>query len=89
MASDEIRSTLRTFLGGFIRAKQFTDADNIFKSGFVNSLFVMQLILYVESTYGLTVENEDMDIANFCSIDALTQFISAKIGAQPAVEADS
>lgn len=78
MESTQISAALRDFIGGFVRGGDFSDEENIFKAGFVNSLFVMQLILYVESAFSIAVENEDMDIANFCSVVALTRFVLAK-----------
>lgn len=80
MNSSQIRASLRQFLENYVRAPDFGDSQDIFRSGFVNSLFAMQLVLHVEGSFGITVENEDMDIANFSSVDALTRFVSAKLG---------
>lgn len=84
MSPSQIRASLRQFLANYVRTTDFSDDQDIFKSGFVNSLFAMQLVLHVESTFGITVENEDMDIANFNSIDALTRFVGKKLGADVA-----
>jgi methoxymalonate biosynthesis acyl carrier protein len=75
----EIRETIRSFIGGFIRARNFKDSDNIFEAGFINSLFVMQLILFVEKKFSLAVEDTDLNIANFSSVDALSSFVSGKL----------
>ncbi len=85
MESTQISAALRDFIGGFVRNGDFSNEENIFKAGFVNSLFVMQLILYVENAFSVAVENEDMDIANFCSVAALTRFVLAKQGVESAV----
>jgi acyl carrier protein len=77
----DIRASLRLFLSKYIRASDFADSQNIFASGYVNSLFAMQLVLHVEGAFGITVENEDMDIANFSSVDALARFVGHKLGA--------
>lgn len=57
------------------------DGDDIFSLGLVDSLFAMQLVLFVEQEFEIHVENEDLDINNFCSVDAINKFVSAK---QPA-----
>jgi len=80
-SSSQIRTSLRQFLANYIRTQDFDDSQDIFKSGYVNSLFAMQLVLHVEGSFGITVENEDMDIANFNSVDALTRFVGSKLGA--------
>ena len=79
----QIRESLRRFLGQFVPVRLLADADNIFSSGFVGSLFAMQLVLYVENTFGIAVEGVDLNIANFRSIDALCAFVSAKQGRAP------
>jgi methoxymalonate biosynthesis acyl carrier protein len=76
----QIRASLRLFLANYVRSPDFGDSEDIFKSGYVNSLFAMQLVLHVENTFGIAVGNEDMDIANFNSVDALTRFVGSKLG---------
>ena len=74
----EISVTLRAFIAKFVRARQFGDSENIFESGYVNSLFVMQLILFIEKEFALAVANEDLELANFSSVDAMTAFVLRK-----------
>ena len=81
MKAIDIREAIRSFVSGFIRTKELKDSDNIFDLGFVNSLFVMQLILFVEKHFSLSVENKDLNIDNFNSIDALSNFVSNKLNA--------
>jgi methoxymalonate biosynthesis acyl carrier protein len=52
--------------------------DNFFELGFVNSLFAMQLVSFVESEFKIQVENEDLDLNNFNSVDNLAAFVSKK-----------
>ena len=52
--------------------------EDYFASGRVNSLFALQLVLFVERRFGLVVEPEDLDLANFRSITAIASFIAAK-----------
>ena len=56
----------------------FLDSDNIFELGYVNSLFAMKLLNFVEQEFDFTVENEEMDIQNFSSVDAITQLVEKK-----------
>jgi acyl carrier protein len=58
---------------------EFTDSDNIFELGFVNSLFAMKLVSYVENSYKIKVENADLRLDNFNSVDNIVKFISSKI----------
>lgn len=78
---DEIRQKVRDFVTRFVRGHDLQDGDDIFATGFVNSMFAMQLVQFVEATFGITVESEDMEIDNFRSVDAITAFVTRKTGA--------
>jgi acyl carrier protein len=69
---------IRRFLCGFFRTDELRNQDDIFALGFVNSLFGMQLVLYIEQEFNLTVEDEDLEIENFNTIDHIDEFISRK-----------
>lgn len=52
------------------------DADqDIFQLGFVNSLFAMELVMFVEKTFGVTIANDDLRIENFRSADAMAELV--------------
>lgn len=74
---DEIQSKIKAFLGKYIR-KQYRDDDHLFELGLVNSLFAMQLVNFLEKTFELSVENEDLEIQNFQSVQAICRFVERK-----------
>lgn len=78
------REQTRGFLRQMIRIQQLRDADDIFALGFVNSLFAMQLIAWIERTFEVKVEDEDLEIANFNSVDAIANFVGRKRASRPA-----
>lgn len=75
---DEYKVKIRPFLLQYIRNPDLKDEDDIFAEGYVNSLFAMQLVLFVEKTFNIQIENEDLSIDNFQSINALVDLISSK-----------
>ena len=77
---NEVKTQMRTFLGRFARNRELGDDDDIFAMGFVNSLFAMELVLFTEKTFGITIEQEDMDFDNFRSLNAIAQLIERKNG---------
>jgi acyl carrier protein len=76
--AESIRETTLAFLEKFIHT-DVEDDEDLFASGLVNSLFAMQLVLFVEKEFNIQVENQDLDIANFRSVNAITSFIQNKI----------
>jgi len=69
------------FLGQFITDTDIDPDLNLFESGLVTSLFAMQLLLYVEQEFAIQVTNEDLDVKNFHSLNAVTDFVMRKIAA--------
>ena len=72
------KQVLRDFVGRFMRGRELRDDEDIFATGYVNSMFAMQLVQFVEQAFEVTVEGDDLDIDNFRSIDALAGFVQRK-----------
>jgi acyl carrier protein len=75
---DELKIKIREFLGKYIR-QSFEDHDHLFERGLVNSLFAMQLVTHLEKAYQIEVDNEDLEIDNFKSVNAICSFIATKL----------
>jgi acyl carrier protein len=78
MSDHNIHQTILTFLEQFIDV-DVADDEDLFASGLVNSLFAMQLVLFVEKEFSIKVDNEDLDLDNFRSVSAITGFIQRKL----------
>ncbi|MBW2173111.1 MAG: acyl carrier protein [Deltaproteobacteria bacterium] len=52
--------------------------DDIFDLGFVDSLFALQLISFLEETFAIEVNDQDLDISNFSSVVAIVAFVNKK-----------
>lgn len=74
----EVKAKIKRFLARFFQNYDLQDDEDIFALGFVNSLFAMQLVLFVEQEFQISVENEDLDIDNFRTINALANLIRRK-----------
>ena len=57
---------------------EFSDSDNFFALGFVNSLFAMKLVNFLEQEFNITIENDDLDISNFNTVNNIIALISKK-----------
>jgi len=73
-----IKETVKRFILSSINITRFDDDDNLFELGIVNSLFAVQLMTFIEKTFSIEVEMEDMDIENFKSLNATTAFVVRK-----------
>ena len=75
-----IKDTVKRFILSSISIANLDDDDNLFESGIVNSLFAVQLMTFVEKTFAIEVEMDDLDIENFKSLNATTAFVLKKTG---------
>jgi methoxymalonate biosynthesis acyl carrier protein len=73
------KAKVRAFLSRFFRKHELQDDEDIFALGFVNSLFAMQLVMFIEKEFAVRVENKDLDFANFRSINSIADFVHAKV----------
>lgn len=76
---EQIRGAIRAFLGGHLCTDALADDDDLFASGLVNSLFALELVLFVEGEFGIKIENEDLERDNFRTVNTLAQLVSRKI----------
>jgi acyl carrier protein len=81
---NEVQTRIKTFLSRFFRQHELQPDEDIFALGFVNSLLAMQLVNFVEKEFGVTIEDEDLDLANFRSLAAMDALIERKRAGTPA-----
>jgi methoxymalonate biosynthesis acyl carrier protein len=73
-----VKSVIRNFILGSVNIQDLNDDDNIFESGIVNSLFAVQLMTYLEKTFGIEVTMDDLAIENFESVNSTSSFVMNK-----------
>jgi len=67
-----------TFLIGEDKSK-LADSDSFMQKEIIDSTGVLELATFVESEFGITIEDNEMVPDNLDSIDNLARFISRKI----------
>lgn len=77
----EHKDRIRAFLLRHVRTNGFRDDDDLFRGGYLNSLFAMELVLFVEKEFSLSIGSEDLNLDNFRSVNALAALVGRKTGA--------
>ena len=54
------------------------DTDNIFEMGFVNSLFSMKLLNFIEKTFEIEVSDDELNLENFSTLNNIVQLVVRK-----------
>ncbi|MGE5632419.1 MAG: acyl carrier protein [Caulobacteraceae bacterium] len=78
---EDKKEIIKKFLSRFFRNYEIKDDDDIFSLGFVNSLFSMQLVMFLESEFKMRIENKDLDLNNFRTVNSIVSFVESKISA--------
>ena len=79
MTFEEIKIKVREMLSPKLIDYPFKDDDDFFKMGLANSLFALQLFSQIESSFSVSIENEDLYLDNFRTVNAISQFIKSKM----------
>jgi acyl carrier protein len=86
---DHTQAKIKEFLSRFFKNHDLQPEEDIFALGFVNSLLAMQLVAFVEKEFGVRVEDEDLDLDNFRSINAISSLVARKQGGGAAMAAQA
>jgi acyl carrier protein len=78
MTDEDIKARTKAFMAKHFQNYELQEEDDIFALGFVNSLFAMQLVLFVEKEFSMVVEDEDLSIDNFKSVNAIANLVRSK-----------
>jgi acyl carrier protein len=57
----------------------FTDEASLMELGIIDSTGVLEIIAYLESTYGLKVKDEDLVPRNFDSVVGLSKYLEGML----------
>ena len=52
------------------------DDDHIVRLGYVNSIFAMRLLNFVEREFSVTVGDDDIKLENFASVNAILALVN-------------
>jgi methoxymalonate biosynthesis acyl carrier protein len=74
----EIQVKIKEFLSRFFLNHDLQLDEDIFALGFVNSMFAMQLVLFIEQAFEITIDNEDLELDNFRTINSITRLVERK-----------
>jgi len=82
----EIRKTIRTFITeNFLASSNFQnleDTTSFLENNIVDSTGVLEIIQFIEDTYGISIADEELVPENLDSIENLTSFVMRKLGEQ-------
>ena len=76
---DSLRTEVRHFLGTLVeRGARLDDTTDLFASGAIKSMHVLELVNHLEDTYGLAVSQRDLFSGRLRSVEAIAQLVAER-----------
>ena len=72
---------IHAFVQRALRHHELADDEDIFGSGLVNSMFAMELVTFLEATYAIEIESEDLELDNFRTVQRMAELVGRKTAA--------
>ncbi len=78
----DVRTTIQGFIQDqLLSGRQVEGGEDLLLSGLVDSLGVMRLVSFLESSFGFKVPAQDVKLANFATLDAIVTYAEARSAA--------
>jgi methoxymalonate biosynthesis acyl carrier protein len=71
----EVEEEVLRFLEARTKVRWEVDQD-LFDSGVVSSMFAMELVVYLEKTFGITILGAELQMANFRTVRAMASLVA-------------
>lgn len=71
----DIRARVYGYILELIGADGIDSSVNLFEGGYLSSLDVLDLLTFIETTFHIAVEGEEMTADNFGSIDRIVTYL--------------
>lgn len=63
---------------GFFNSKGINDIENntdLFKGGYVNSLFALEVVMFLEKEFKIKIKNKDITEKNFKTVNSMAEVV--------------
>lgn len=60
------------------RQRDISNEDSLLDDGLIDSMGTLEVVMYLEETFNILLEDEDLVMDNFASITTLAEFVEAK-----------
>ena len=58
-----------------------TDTTNLLDDWFVDSFGIIEIVMFLEQSFGIKVSRADINGSNFGNIESLSEFVARSLGA--------
>ena len=79
--SDEVAAKIHAWIEEkfpLVRERALEPTDSLLDGGIIDSMGVLEIVMHLESEFGILVEDDDMVAENFETINAIAAFANSK-----------
>ena len=73
--AENVKDQILGFLASRFPEEEIQETEDIFQLGYVNSLFAMELVMFVEKSFGVVIPNDELRIENFQTAVVMAQLV--------------
>jgi methoxymalonate biosynthesis acyl carrier protein len=77
--AENVKDQILGFLESRFPDVEIPDTEDIFSLGFVNSLFAMELVMFIEKNFGVTIPNEELRLDNFRTVKSMAELVERRM----------
>lgn len=63
----------------FGETNHFTEDTDFFEKGILDSTGIIELVSFIEQTFNISIEDDELIIDNFSSLDNITRYLQLKL----------
>ncbi|MFZ2322532.1 MAG: acyl carrier protein [Ignavibacteriaceae bacterium] len=81
----EISQQIREFIIDnflFGESNHFDENTDFFEKGILDSTGIIELVSFIEQTFNVFIEDEELIVDNFSSLNHITQYLQSKVASK-------
>lgn len=71
---------IENFLFG--EANHFDENTDLFEKGILDSTGIIELVSFIEKTFNISIEDEELIVDNFSSLSHITKYLQSKVSSK-------
>jgi methoxymalonate biosynthesis acyl carrier protein len=89
MQSDGIEQSIILFLRDRFGVDVADSSTDLIEAGILDSAMVVDLVLYLEERFAVTVALEDLEFENFATVASIAGFVAGRHGSEASMDGRS
>ena len=78
-AYDSVQHLIMSFLQDHLNVDVLSPKHDLIETDVLDSLMIVDLVLYFEQTFNVVLSLEDLEIENFATVASMTAFVTARM----------